>query len=144
MDVLHHAALPVITLTLSQVGGFYLIARGSLVTVLGKDYIRTARGKGVGYRSVLVRHALKNAAPPIVSKLFMSLGMMLGGAVLIENVFNYPGIGRLMREAVMARDYVLIQGIFLCLALMVLLFSFLADFVHSRLDPRLREKGREL
>lgn len=141
LDVLHHAALPVITLTLSQIGGFYLIGRSSMVTVLDRDYIRTAKGKGVGERRLLFRHALKNAAPPIISKLFMSLGMMLSGAVLIENVFNYPGIGRLMREAVMARDYVLIQGVFLCLAVMILFLSFLTDFFHSRLDPRLYEKG---
>lgn len=99
LDILHHAALPIITLALSQVGGYYLLGRSSMLTVLSKDYIRTARGKGLGERQVLLRHALKNAAPPIISKLFMSFGIMLGGAVLVENVFNYPGIGRLMREA---------------------------------------------
>lgn len=141
LDILHHAALPVIALALSQVGSFYLLGRSSMLTVLGKDYIRTAQGKGIGESRILFRHALKNAAPPIISKIFMSLGMMLGGAVLIENVFNYPGIGRLMREAVMARDYVLIQGVFLCLAVMILILSFFADFAHNYLDPRLREKG---
>lgn len=143
LDVLHHAALPVITLALSQVGSYYLLGRSSMLTVLSKDYIRTARGKGVGERRILFQHALKNAAPPIISKLFMSLGSMLGGAVLVENVFNYPGIGRLMREAVMARDYVLIQGIFLCLAVAILFLSFLADFAYLRLDPRLREQGSD-
>jgi len=141
LDILHHAALPIITLALAQIGSYYLLGRSSMLTVLGKDYIRTARGKGVGEWRVLFQHALKNAMPPIISKLFMSLGIMLGGAILVENVFNYPGIGRLMREAVVARDYVLIQGIFLCLAVAILILSFLADFAYLRLDPRLREKG---
>ena len=144
LDVIQHAVLPVTALTLSHIGGFYLLSRSSMLSILSKDYIKTAKGKGLGERRILWDHALKNAAPPIVAKIFMSLSTMLSGAVLVENVFSYPGLGRLMREAVMARDYVLIQGVFLCLSIIILVLSFLADFAQIHLDPRLREKGNHL
>lgn len=137
-DLLAHAALPVATLTLSRMGEFYLLSRNSMIGVLTKDYIKTARAKGLKRRKILFRHALKNALPPVVARIFISLGMLFGGAVLVENVFDYPGIGRLMREAVVVRDYVLIQGIFFFITLMVLLMNLLADLVHRRMDPRLR------
>ncbi len=136
-DWLRHAALPILTLTLAGLGGFYLLSRNSMITVLTKDYIRTAKAKGLSKRRILFCHALKNALPPIVARIFMSLGTMLGGAVLVENVFAYPGLGQLMREAVIARDYVLIQGIFLIIAVMVLLMNGLAELVYKKLDPRL-------
>ncbi|WRS28671.1 ABC transporter permease [Oscillospiraceae bacterium MB08-C2-2] len=135
-DILHHAFLPILTLTLTRVGGFFLLSRNSMLTVLSKDYIRTAKAKGIGKRKVIFRHALKNALPPVVSSFFMSLGTLFGGAVLVENVFAYPGIGRLMREAVNNRDYVLIQGIFLTITIMVLLMNWLAELIHKKLDPR--------
>ena len=137
-DWLRHAALPILTLTLAGLGGFYLLSRNSMITVLTKDYIRTAKAKGLSKRRILFRHALKNALPPIIARIFMSLGAMLGGAVLVENVFAYPGLGQLMREAVIARDYVLIQGIFLIIAVMVLLMNWLAELVYRKLDPRLQ------
>ncbi|MFA6690222.1 MAG: ABC transporter permease [Sphaerochaetaceae bacterium] len=135
-DILHHATLPVATLAVSRVGGFYLLSRNSMLTVITKDYIRTARAKGIGRRAVIIRHALKNALPPVVARIFMSLGGLFGGAVLVENVFAYPGVGRLMREAVGNRDYVLLQGIFLTITVMVLLMNWLADIVYRKLDPR--------
>lgn len=135
-DILHHAFLPILTLTLSRVGGFFLLSRSSMLTVLSKDYIRTAKAKGLGKKSVIFRHALKNALPPIVARVFMSLGTSFGGAVLVENVFAYPGVGRLMREAVGNRDYVLIQGIFLTITMMVLLMNWVAELIYKKLDPR--------
>ncbi|MEA3284386.1 MAG: ABC transporter permease [Synergistota bacterium] len=135
-DILHHAFLPILTLTLSRVGGFFLLSRSSMLMVLSKDYIRTAKAKGLGKKSVIFRHALKNALPPIVARVFMSLGTSFGGAVLVENVFAYPGVGRLMREAVGNRDYVLIQGIFLTITMMVLLMNWVAELIYKKLDPR--------
>lgn len=135
-DLLNHAALPVITLTLTRLGGFYLLSRNSMLTVIAKNFMTTARAKGLKKNRILFRHALRNALPPIITRIFMSLGTFFGGAVLIENVFNYPGIGRLMREAVVVRDYVLIEGIFLFITVTVLLMNFLADAVHKKFDPR--------
>ena len=137
-DLLRHAALPVATLTLTRMGEFYLLSRNSMIAVLTKSYITTARTKGLKRRRIIFRHALRNALPPVVARIFMSLGMLFGGSVLVENVFDYPGIGRLMREAVIVRDYVLIQGIFFCITIAVLLMNLLADFVYRRMDPRLR------
>lgn len=135
-DILHHAFLPVLTLALTRLGGFYLLSRSSMLTVLSKDYVRTAKAKGIGTRAVIFCHALRNAMPPIVAKIFMSLSAFFGGAVLIENVFAYPGVGRLMREAVANRDYALIQGIFLTITLTVLLMNWLAEIIYKKLDPR--------
>ncbi|WP_073030755.1 ABC transporter permease [Desulfosporosinus lacus] len=135
-DILHHAFLPVLTLSLTRVGGFYLLSRNSMLEVLAKDYMRTARAKGLARVRIIFRHALKNALLPVITRVFLSLGAMFGGAVLVENVFSYPGLGRLMREAVMLRDYVLIQGIFLFVAILVLTMNLLADTVYKKLDPR--------
>lgn len=136
-DIFRHGVLPVLALTLSRVGGFYLIARGSLLTILSKDYIRTARGKGLSRNRILIWHALRNALPPILSRVFMSFGAIIGNTILVENVFAYPGLGRLMREAVLNRDYVLIQGIFLVMAIIVLLMNRLSDKVSAKLDARI-------
>lgn len=135
-DLLHHAALPILTLTLAGLGGFYMLSRNSMLTVLTKDYIRTAKAKGLKKERILFRHALRNALSPIIARIFMSMGAMFGGAVLVENVFAYPGLGLLMREAVMARDYVLMQGIFLIIAISVLLMNWVADKTYKKLDPR--------
>jgi len=138
-DILHHAFLPVLTLSIVRLGEFYLLSRNSMVSVLSKDYMRTARAKGLDKARIIFRHALKNAMLPIVTRVFLSLGSVFGGAILVENVFNYPGVGRLMREAVMVRDYVLIQGIFLFVAVTVLTMNLIADIIYRRLDPRVND-----
>lgn len=138
-DVLHHAILPVIALSLARAGGIYLLVRNTLTTILGKDYMRTARAKGLSKGRIRYRHALKNALLPLVTRVALQLGGMVGGAVLVENVFAYPGLGRLMREAVFVRDYPLLQGIFLVLACGVLVANLLADLLYRVLDPRTRE-----
>ncbi len=138
LDIVHHATLPVLTLVVARLGEFYLISRNSMLTVLSKDYIRTARGKGLTKRRILFGHALRNAAIPVITRIFLSLGHVFGGAVLVENVFNYPGIGYLMRESVMMRDYALLQGIFLFIAVTVLTMNFAADMLYQKLDPRVR------
>ncbi|MGH4125411.1 MAG: ABC transporter permease [Clostridium sp.] len=101
--------------------------------------MRTAKAKGLSEAWILFRHALKNAILPIVTRFFLSLGTMFGGAVLVENVFHYPGIGFLMREAIMVRDYPLIQGIFLFIAVSVLTMNFFADIVYKKMDPRVKQ-----
>jgi len=137
-DIIRHAVLPVFTLSLVRLGEFYLLSRNSMITVLSKEYMITARAKGIKKFRIIFRHALKNAILPIITRLYMSLGAIFGGAILVENVFSYPGIGRLMREAVMLRDYVLIQGIFLYITVLVLSMNFLADSFYKMLDPRVR------
>lgn len=136
VDIIHHAALPVLTLSVSRLGGFYLLSRNSMISVLSKDYMRTAKAKGLNEVRIIFRHALKNSIIPIITRVFLSLGSVFGGAILVENVFNYPGIGHLMREAVMVRDYILIQGIFLCIAVTVLTANLLADIIYKKMDPR--------
>lgn len=136
-DLALHAVLPVATLSIVRIGGVYLLARNSMVTVLAKDYLVTARAKGLGRMRIFWRHTLANAMLPIVTRIFLSLGALVGGAILVENVFNYPGLGRLMREAVIIHDYPLIQGIFMVVTLTVLSANFFADFIYTRLDPRI-------
>ncbi|MEK3916673.1 ABC transporter permease [Paenibacillus sp. FSL H7-0331] len=135
-DRVHHAVLPVLTLSFSSVGASYLYSRSSMLSVLDKVYLTTARAKGLNPSTLIFRHAFRNALPPIVTRVFLSLGTALGGAILVENVFRYPGIGLFMQEAVMLRDYPVIQGIFLMFSLMVLSMNAFADFVLRKLDPR--------
>ena len=137
LDLLRHAALPILTLSLTQISGFFLLSRNSMISILSKSFITTARSKGLSRKRIIFRHAMKNSLPPVISRFFLSLGMLFGGAVLIENVFSYPGIGRLMREAVMVRDYVLLQGILLMTTLVILLMNLLADLSYRKLDPRI-------
>ncbi len=137
LDILHHAFLPVMALTIARLGGMYLLARNSMTTVLEKDYLRTAWAKGLPKKRIIFRHALRNAMLPIVTRVFLSLGSLVGGAILVENVFAYPGLGHLMRRAVLVHDYPLVQGIFLVVTIFVLLANFLADLVYKKLDPRI-------
>ena len=108
LDILHHATLPVFTLTIARTGGIYLLVRNSLGTVLTKDYMITARAKGLTELRIRYVHALRNALMPLFTRVAIQLGALLGGAILAENVFSYPGIGVLMRSAVVVRDYLLI------------------------------------
>ncbi|HZK17900.1 MAG TPA: ABC transporter permease [Clostridia bacterium] len=136
LDVLHHLVLPALTLSLARTGGIYLLVRNSLGTVLTKEYIRTARAKGLREFRVRYLHALRNALMPLFTRIATQLGAALGGAVLAESVFSYPGLGVLMRDAVMVRDYPLLQGIFLVMAFTVILANFLADTAYRWIDPR--------
>jgi len=136
LDILHHAVLPIMALTITGIGGFYLIARNTMVSIIDKPYMMMAKAKGLSRIRILFYHGLKNAFLPIVTRIFLSFGQAMGGALLVENVFNYPGIGRLMREAVTLRDYPLIQGVFLFMTLFVLMMNYLSDVVYKKLDPR--------
>ncbi|NYT20137.1 MAG: ABC transporter permease [Methanosarcinales archaeon] len=135
-DILYHAFLPIMTLSLAQLTGVYLLTRNTLITVTTKDYIRTARAKGLGEKTVWTRHALRNALLPVVTRAGFMIGIMMGGVVLVESVFCYPGIGMTLRSAVVARDYPLIQGILLVIAVSILLCNLLVDKIYGKLDPR--------
>ncbi len=139
IDLLHHAALPIITLGLARAGGTYMLVRNTTTTVLKKEYTRTARAKGLTERRIRYRHVLKNALLPLVTRIALQLGALVGGAVLVENVFAYPGLGLLMQEAVFVRDYPLLQGIFLVIAFGVLAANLLADMLYRYLDPRIQD-----
>ena len=133
--------LPVATLTLASAGGMFLLTRYAMIGVLGEDYILTARAKGAGERRVLVRHALRNAALPIATALLLRLGHLTGGATVVETVFSYPGMGRLMYQAVLSRDFPVVQGTFFLFTITVIAANVAADLVYPFLDPRLRSGG---
>ena len=138
LDIAGHAVLPVVTLSVLSVPGVYLTMRYSMLSVLGEDFIRTARSKGVTPANILFRHVVRNALAPVVTVLALRLGFAFGGTVVIETVFSYPGLGRLVFEAVSGRDYPVMQAAFLVFTVAVLISNLLADFVYPRLDPRAR------
>jgi peptide/nickel transport system permease protein len=138
-DMLNHLFLPLLTLTLAFVGEFYLVMRSSLLDVLGEDYITTARAKGVREKFVLRRHAVRNALLPTITLVALSFGFVLGGAITVELVFGYQGLGYLTFNALDARDYPLLQGVFLFASAAVILLNLLADLVYGYFDPRVRE-----
>jgi peptide/nickel transport system permease protein len=137
-DVLKHLFLPLITLTLVTFGSYTLIMRNSLLDVFDEDYILTARAKGVPEKVVLNKHAVPNARLPIVSMIAIHFGYLVGGLVLIETVFSWPGIGYTIYQAILNRDYPLLQGAFLIIAISVVLANFVADLIYLYLDPRIK------
>ena len=139
IDILQHGVLPIAALALARTAHMYLLSRGTVIGVLEKAYIRTARAKGLSKLRILLNHILRNAFPPVCTRIFMSLGTLVGGAILVENIFAYPGLGRLMRDAVLVHDYPLIQGIFLVVTILVLGANWAADWIQPKLDPRLAE-----
>jgi len=118
------------------------LARASMLEVLESDYIRTARAKGVGERSVVYRHALRNALIPVVTILGLQLGGLFSGALLVETVFNWPGLGRLAFESVLRRDYPLLLGLLITTTVIVIVANLLTDLVYRVIDPRIRIGGK--
>lgn len=137
-DVGRHLVLPTLTLAILYISEYMIIMRSSVVEVLSEDYILTAKAKGLNTFQILRDHALKNAMLPMVTIIALTLGYTVGGAVQVETVFSWPGIGRLMYEAVGKRDYPILQGTFLLLAISVILANLLADLLYSVLDPRVK------
>jgi peptide/nickel transport system permease protein len=140
IDVGKHLILPTLTMAIVYSGGYIMIMRSSLVEVLAEDYILTAKAKGLNTFGVLREHALKNAMLPMVTLIALSLGFIIGGAIQVETVFSWPGVGRLMFDAVQARDYPVLQGTFLLLAIAIIAANLLADLTYLVLDPRVRVK----
>jgi ABC-type dipeptide/oligopeptide/nickel transport system permease component len=138
-DVLIHMLLPSLTLALTLYGQYTLIVRSAMLETLGEDYVLTARAKGLSQGTIVVRHALRNALLPTTTLMALSLGYIVAGAILIETVFSWPGIGSAVYEAVTQRDYPMLQGAFLILTLSVVLANFFADLLYFRLDPRITE-----
>lgn len=138
LDMLWHMTLPMICLVLISFGSFALLMRSSLLEALTEDYIVTARAKGLPERKVLYDHAFRNAVLPIVTAAALSFGYVVGGATLTETVFSWAGVGRLIYEAVIQRDYPVLQGAFFIIAVSVVLANFVADLLYAALDPRIR------
>ncbi|PDV99071.1 ABC transporter permease [Candidatus Viridilinea mediisalina] len=138
LDLLRHWMLPTMVLTLELIGARFLLLRNTMVTVLGEDFMQVARAKGLPERTLKYRHALRNALLPFVSVLAAQVGFAVTGTIFIETLFAYPGMGRLMFEAVAARDYPVLEGVFLVAALAVLSANLCADLLYARLDPRVR------
>jgi peptide/nickel transport system permease protein len=134
---LRHAVLPTLTLGLIQMAAFMRFTRSSLLEALGQDYVRTARAKGVSGGRVIWRHALRNALIPLVTVVGLALPTLVGGAVLTETVFAWPGIGRLAVGAVFERDYPVIMGVNLLVAAIVILANLVTDLVYCVVDPRI-------
>lgn len=133
-----HWLVPALTLTLVQLAGVSIIMRNSLIDVLTEDYIVTARAKGLSDRAILRKHAVPNARLPMVTIIALNLGWVLGGAIQVETIFSYDGLGELTVKAVEDQDYPLMQGLFLLITISVVVANVVSDFVYAWLDPRVR------
>jgi len=138
-DIAQHMVLPAATLLLTAYGSYTLIVRSSMLETFGEDYVLTARAKGLPARRVVRRHAFRNAMLPLVTLVALDLGYIVGGAVLIEVIFSWPGIGLAMYDAIGQRDYPMLQGGFLILTVSVIFLNVAADLLYFRLDPRISE-----
>jgi peptide/nickel transport system permease protein len=138
VDVLSHLALPLTAVSIGLIGQYAIVMRASVVETLSEDYVTTARGMGLKDGRILRHHALPNAMLPTVTLIAINLGYIIAGAITVEVVFNWPGLGTLTVEALSARDYGILQGIFLLLSVAVVLANLLADLVYGLLDPRVR------
>jgi len=139
-DIVSHMALPLISESVVLIGEYALIMRGTLSDVLTEDYITTARSKGFGDFYILRKHAVPNAMLPMITLIAMNFGLIVGGAIQVETVFSWPGVGRLMYDSIMVRDYPILQGTFLVVAVSVILANFMADIFYAYFDPRVKLK----
>ncbi len=141
LDNLEHLVLPAVTLAIIYLAYYSRLARASMLEVLESDYIRTARAKGASERTVVYKHALRNALIPIVTFAGLQFGALFSGAVLVETVFNWPGLGRMAFESILRRDTPLMLGLLLVSAAMVIVANLLTDLVYRLIDPRIRVGG---
>lgn len=137
-EVASRMVLPLVTLTLAGIGAFFMMTRASMSAVLDESFVRLARAKGLGEFRIAIGHALRNALLPVYTTLTLTLGAMLSGAVVVETVFAYPGLGKLIFDAVTARDYPLLQGAFLLATVGIVAANLVADLTYPWLDPRVR------
>ncbi len=137
-DTLKHLVLPALTLGANSTAIIARMTRSSMLEVIRLDYIRTARAKGLPEKIVISRHALKNALIPVVTVIGLQTGILMGGAVLTEIVFAWPGIGRLLVESILSRDYPVVQGVVLLVATLFILINLIVDILYAYLDPRIR------
>jgi peptide/nickel transport system permease protein len=141
LDIAHHLVLPAFTLALIYLAQYARLSRASMLEVLGSDYIRTARAKGASERAVLFKHALRNASLPILTVAGLQFGNLISGALLVETVFNWPGMGRLAFDSILRRDYPTILGVLFFASAMVVVANLLTDLSYRLADPRLRGKS---
>lgn len=137
-DLVRHLFLPTVTYTAFFLAVSFRLTRSKMIETLREDFITTARSKGLTENEVLFRHALRNSLVPVVAVMGLNLGIMIGGSVTIETVFSWPGIGRLMYDSILSRDYPLLMGIFIVVSIGVILANLIADIVTVLLDPRIR------
>ncbi|MCX8118942.1 MAG: ABC transporter permease [Desulfobacterota bacterium] len=142
IDSLRHLILPAFTLATIPMAIIARMTRSSMLEVLSKDYIRTARAKGLGPGAVIFKHALKNAFLPVLTVIGLNFGILLGGAVLTETIFSWPGLGRYVVDSLLARDYPAVQGCILFFAVIMVLVNLAVDILYFYLDPRLRVNGK--
>ncbi|MCE8005642.1 ABC transporter permease [Aestuariivita sp.] len=135
---LYHITLPSVTLSVIFIALIARMTRASVIEVLEEDYIRTARAKGQSEMKILTRHALRNAAVPVVTVIGIGIALLIGGVVVTESVFNIPGLGRLVLDAVLARDYPIIQGLILFFSFVYIFINLIIDLSYTLLDPRIR------
>lgn len=135
---LWHLFLPTLTLTLFSYGGYLLLTRASMLETLTEDYIVTSRAKGLSERTVLFKHALKNASLPLITNAALAFGFILSGAIISEQVFSYPGLGKWTYDAIYAMDYPALQTIFYLIAICVIVANFIADLLYGIIDPRIK------
>lgn len=140
LDVARHLVLPTLALTGFYVAIFARLTRASMLEVNRQDFVRTAHAKGLTPRAVALRHVLRNALIPVTTVAGLNVGTLLGGAVVVETVFSWPGLGRLAYESVMARDYVVLLGILVLSSLLVIVANIVVDLLQSVLDPRIRAR----
>jgi peptide/nickel transport system permease protein len=141
LDIAHHLVLPAFTLAIIYLAQYARLSRASMLEVLGSDYIRTARAKGASEASVLFKHALRNAALPILTVAGLQFGNLISGALLVETVFNWPGMGRLAFDSILRRDYPTILGVLFFASAMVVVANIITDISYRWADPRLRGKS---
>ncbi|MGI5089777.1 ABC transporter permease [Treponema sp. OMZ 305] len=133
-DIIKHAVLPALTLSLLKTPDFYFVTRSAMLRQLQKKYVETAQAKSLGAFTIVVKHCLPNASNPIITRFLLSLQTLFNGALIVENVFKYPGIGRLIRDAVFYRDYLLLQGIFFVITVFILCISAVGEAVYRRTE----------
>ncbi len=139
-SVIYHGTLPALTIVITSLGGWILGMRNMMITVLDEDYVTVAQAKGLSPRRVVVNYAARNAVLPQLSSFALSLGFIVGGTLIMEMIFSYPGLGPRLFEATLAKDYPLMQGIFLVITLSVLVANIVADVAYAALDPRTRQE----
>jgi peptide/nickel transport system permease protein len=142
LNSLKHLIMPAFTLATIPMAVIARMTRSSMLEVISKDYIRTARAKGLSQGSVVFKHALKNAFLPIVTVIGLNFGLLLGGAVLTETIFSWPGLGRYVVDSLLARDYPAVQGCILLFAVIMVIMNLVVDMVYFYIDPRLRVDGK--
>jgi peptide/nickel transport system permease protein len=139
---LYHLLLPGLVLAFREVGVLVRYTRSSMLDVIRQDYVRTARAGGLSEWYVILHHALRNALLPLITMLGLTIPRLFAGVVIIEQIFQWPGMGRLAIEAILSRDYPVLMGLTLCTAVMVLIGNLLADILYGVADPRIRLSGR--